>query len=354
MLESFGWDEHFAREMEAPLAPDEALGRVCRQGRLSYQVITEHGELTAAVAGSLRHAADSSLALPAVGDWVVVRLPRGGPALIRRIVPRRSQFVRRAAGTAAVAQVVAANVDTVFIVMGLVGDFSLRRLERYLTLAWESGARPVVVLTKADLCADVASALAEASAVALGVQVHAVSTVSGTWLAELAAYLLPGQTIAFLGSSGVGKSTLINHFLGRALQKVNEVRESDAKGRHTTTQRQLLQLPGGALVIDTPGMRELQLWEADEGLGETFPDVQQLAGQCRFSDCQHDSEPGCAVREALADGRLDQARFDSYQLLRGELAHLATQLDRRAQLEAKAGDKRLTRVIRAYNKEFRR
>ncbi|HVM68562.1 MAG TPA: ribosome small subunit-dependent GTPase A, partial [Gaiellaceae bacterium] len=259
-----------------------------------------------------------------------------GTGTIQAVLPRRTKFSRKVAWSAAEEQVVAANVDTVFLLTSLNEDLNLRRLERYLTLAWESGAQPVLVLTKIDLDPErVAQAVRDIESVAFGVAVHAISTVTGDGLDGLRAHILPGRTVALLGSSGVGKSTLVNTLAGREVLAVREIRADDGEGRHTTTHRQLVLLPDGGLVLDTPGMREIQLWESAEGLEEAFADVEELASQCRFGDCAHRSEPGCAVQAALEEGRLDAARWSSYKKLQRELEHLERRLDKRAQSEAR-------------------
>jgi ribosome biogenesis GTPase len=245
---------------------------------------------------------------------------------------------------------VAANVDVVFVVTSITDDLSARRLERYLTLGWESGARPVVLLTKADLVDDPAPAIEEVSSVAFGVPVHAVSVHTGVGLDAVLAELRPGDTAALLGSSGVGKSTLINTLLGEELLATQEVR-ADGKGRHTTVRRELIRLPGGGLVIDTPGMRELQLWVADHGLEEAFDDVTTLFVGCRFNDCGHESEPGCAVLAALADGTLTPERWDSYRKLERELAALDLRLDKQAQAAERRRYRSLNRAMRATRRE---
>jgi ribosome biogenesis GTPase len=242
-------------------------------------------------------------------------------------------------------QVVAANVDVVFLTAGLDVDLNSRRLERYLTLGWESGASPVVILTKADLCDDVAAAVLEVESVAVGVPVHAVSNVTGDGVDDLAQYLVEGRTVAALGSSGVGKSSLVNRLAGEELMETGEVK-ADGRGRHTTTNRQLLLLPGGGLFLDTPGMRELRLWESEEGLAATFDDVAAAAARCRFSDCAHKSEPGCGVRAALADGSLDPERYLSWKKLQGELLHLALKQDARLRSEARKQWRRAERSRR--------
>jgi ribosome biogenesis GTPase len=324
-LQDLGWNDGFAAAFEPH---DNCIpARVSAQHRGGYDVLTERGELRVRLAGRLRHEAASAADLPAVGDWVALR-----EETVHAVLPRRSAFTRKAAWSPTEAQVLAANLDTVFVVSGLDGDFNLRRLERYLTLAWESGATPALVLTKADLCEDVGGALLEAEQVAFGVPAHVVSNVTGEGLDELSPYLAPAKTVALLGSSGVGKSTLANRLLGAELQATKEIAE-DGRGRHTTTSRQLLRLPGGALLVDTPGLREIQLWDADEGIEEAFADVDELAAGCRFNDCAHRREPGCAVQAAIDEGRLPRERLQSYRALQRELARLARKQDARLRSE---------------------
>ena len=324
-LQDLGWDDGFA----AALQPHDNCipARVAAQHRGEYDVLTERGEQRAHVAGRLRHDASSGAELPAVGDWVALR-----DETIQAVLPRRSAFLRKVAFHATEAQVLAANVDTVFVVTGLDDDFSPRRIERYLTLGWESGAMPALILTKADLCNDPLAKLIEAEQVALGVPAHVVSNVTGEGLDELATYLAPAQTIALLGSSGVGKSSLANRLLGAELQATKKLAE-DGTGRHTTTARQLFRLPGGAMLVDTPGLREIQLWDADEGIHEAFSDVDELAADCRFNDCAHMREPGCAVQAAIDEGRLPRQRLQSYRALQRELKRLAMKQDARLRSE---------------------
>jgi ribosome biogenesis GTPase len=324
-LNDLGWDDGFAASLEPY---DNCIpGRVSAQHRGEYDVLTRAGEQRARVTGKLRHEAASGADLPAVGDWVALR-----EQSIQGVLPRRSAFQRKVNLGAAEAQVLAANLDSIFVVTGLDADFSARRLERYLTLAWESGATPVVVLTKADLCDDPQALLLDAEQVAVGVPVHLVSNLTGEGHDELGPYLQPAKTIALLGSSGVGKSSLANGLLGQEAQTTKALAE-DGTGRHTTTARQLLRLPGGALLVDTPGLREVQLWEADDGIQEAFADVDELAAGCRFNDCAHTREPGCAVQEAIEDGRLPLERLQSYRVLQRELARLARKQDARLRSE---------------------
>ncbi|HZQ63901.1 MAG TPA: ribosome small subunit-dependent GTPase A [Gaiellaceae bacterium] len=345
MLGRLGWtpafEDHFAPFAADGLEP----ARVAVEHRGAYRLYTARGEQPAELAGRFRHAASSRGDLPAVGDWVAVS--GGETVLVDAVLPRRTAFSRMAANDhgRTVEQVVAANVDVVFLTAGLDGDLNVHRLERYLTLAWESGARPVVVLTKSDLCDDVASAVLEVESTALGVPVHPVSNLTGEGVEALAAYFAGDRTVAALGSSGVGKSSLVNRLAGEELMPTGGLR-ADGRGRHTTTNRQLILLPGGGLYLDTPGMRELRLWESEEGLATTFDDVAAAAAQCRFSDCAHETEPGCAVRAAVADGRLDPERLASWRKLQGELRHLALKQDARLRSEARRQRARFERSLR--------
>lgn len=299
-------------------------------------VRTAGQSLQAEVPGSVRHRADGPGDLPAVGDWVILRVQAEGDlALIDRVLSRRSVFSRKVAGDRTDEQVIAANVDVLFIVMALNEDLNERRAERYLTMAWESGALPVLVLTKPDLSADPAGQMARVAEVAPGVDVLTVCPPTGEGLDHLKALLLPNRTGAVVGSSGVGKSTLLNALAGRELLRTQDIR-GDGKGRHTTTHRELVTLPGGGVLIDTPGMRELQLWSNEEGLDAAFQDISELAAGCRFSDCAHEREPGCAVKDAVARGALEESRLASFRKLQAELAWLERKQDKRLQnLEAK-------------------
>jgi ribosome biogenesis GTPase len=304
--------------------------------------------------GRLKHRASSRAELPAVGDWVAMRRrPGEDRGAIVAVLPRQSKFSRRMAGQVTDEQVVAANVDVIFIVMGLDRDYSLRRLERYLLLARESGAAPVIVLTKPDLASDLPAQVADVTALAGDVAIHVVSPKHNQGVEQVAAWLTPGRTGALLGSSGVGKSTIINRLIGEDVRKTREVREADSRGRHTTTHRELVLLPGGGLIIDTPGMRELQLWDVNEAVRETFDDVEALGASCHFSDCRHRDEPRCAVKAAVERGELSPDRLASYLKLQDELTFLAQQQDEKAMLERKRQGKVLTKAANRRIKEKR-
>ncbi len=321
MLERYGWSDTLQRQFASHATEGLVPARVLVQQRGHYEVVADCGELTATLGGKLAHEADDG-GFPITGDWVAIAARSGeGAATIRHVLPRSSVFKRRAAGPGAPrAQLVAANVDIALLVASLNAEFNLRRIERYLAAAWESGADPVIVLTKADMCDCVEALKAEVEAVAFGVPVHAVSALTGRGLDLLQACLLPRRTAVLLGSSGVGKSTLVNAFAAESVMETRAISADGARGRHTTTHRELVLLPSGALILDTPGMRELGLWDADAGVSSAFAEIEALIAQCRFHDCRHLTEPHCAVREALSNGSLDPERWAAYGKLQRELA----------------------------------
>ena len=333
ILESLGWNSFFEAHLDRKAEPDLVPLRVVEEQRGSYLARGEGGTFFTRLAGGLRHAIENGEATPpGVGDWVMARVPdRGaesGEAHVQRVLPRRTKFSRKEAGIRSVEQVIAANVDTVFLVQSLNHDLNVRRLERYLALLWESGAEPVVVLSKADLCDDPAPIVESVERAAHGVTVHVVRALEEGGLDPLRAYVKPGRTVALVGSSGVGKSTIVNRFAGEELLATREIRDDD-RGRHTTTARHLVLLRDGGMLLDTPGMRTLLMWEGEDGLSQTFQDVEAVAARCRFSDCQHQTEPGCAVQEAIETGELDAARFRSYLKLQREIIHQAAKTDAR-------------------------
>lgn len=336
MIEQFGWSDALQQQFTAHAAAGLIPARVIVQQRGLYEIVTELGELTATLAGRLAHEAEGG-ALPVTGDWVaVLARPAEGSATIQHVLPRSTTFTRRASGPgAARGQLVAVNVDVALLAASMNADLNARRIERYLATAWESRAEPVIVLTKADMCSDADARLSEIEAVAMGVPVLAVSAVTGAGLDALRAYLEPGRTAVLLGSSGVGKSTLVNALAGREQMATQAIREDDARGRHTTSHRELVLLPSGALILDTPGMRELGLWEAGEGMSAAFADIEALAAQCHFRDCGHATEPGCVIVEALATGTLDAARWRAYGKLQRELEFQHGKEDPRAQAESR-------------------
>jgi ribosome biogenesis GTPase len=334
-LDAFGWTP----ELAIAVAPHEALGReparVVAEDRGSYTLVAASGERRAAISGRFRHeAANDPSAYPAVGDWVAVEQTPAGDTTIHALLPRRTALVRQAPGKRTEAQVVGANLDTVFVVASLNADLNLRRLERYVAAAWESGAEPVVLLSKADLGGDgeAEAALLAVAGVAAGATVVVVSSFDGRGVDEVRARIGAGRTVAFVGSSGVGKSTLLNRLAGEERAAVREIREDDARGRHTTTRRQLHLLPDGGLILDTPGMRELALWDAD-GLDQSFTDIDAIAERCRFANCRHNGEPGCAIAASIADGSLAEDRLSSWQKLVRETKHHERRVDALARAE---------------------
>jgi len=317
-LQQYGLKERF--QQEASKYEGLALARVVEQYRDLYVAATEHGKRTAVVSGKLRHVSIDPLDFPAVGDWVMLEdAGEGANSMIQHVLSRSSMFARQTAGTSRVAQAVAANVDLVFLCMSLNADFNLRRMERYLTIAGDSRAKPVILLTKSDLCEDLAGSLSEVESIGMGVQILVCSAENGDGIDAVSAEIKTGETAAFLGSSGVGKSTMINRLLGEDALKTQEIRAGDGKGRHTTTARQLLLLPSGGIVIDTPGMRELSVYTGD--VAKAFEDIESLAAQCKFSNCTHTKEPGCAVLSAIQAGSLSAKRFENYQKLGREVSY---------------------------------
>ena len=334
-LENFGWNPHFENEFAPFRKPEAEPARVASADRDRLLVWTESGEREASIGGRLRHDSDD---WPAIGDWVVLE----SGSRIAAILPRCTTFSRKHPGEVTRQQVIAANIDVLFVVSGLDGDFNLRRIERYLLLAWESGAKPVVVLNKSDLCADPDEAVASVERLASGAPVAVISALEGSGVSSLEEHLDAGHTTALVGSSGAGKSTLVNRMLGEERQGTQQVRADDSRGRHTTVRRELILTPKGWLLIDTPGLRELQLWATSAGIDRAFSDIASLVRDCRFGNCRHNGEPGCAVAAA----GIDEARLASYTKLQRELAHLDRKQDQRAALEEKRKIKRIHRAMR--------
>lgn len=347
-LRQLGWSEQRAGQFAEHLTRDTRPARVIAIHRGVCIVDDGAGEQRATLSGKLRHEAEPG-AHPAVGDWVLVAgAPNeGSTVLVNWVAPRTSALIRAEPLRAARGQVLAANVDVVFLAAALPDGVNLRRLERGVTITWESGAVPVVVLTKADLCDDAAAAVASVGTRLTAVQVLALSTLTGAGLAACVDVLRPAQTAVLLGQSGVGKSTLLNALLGTEKMRTAAIR-SDGKGRHTTTHRELFRLPNGALLIDTPGLRELQLWGDEASVDTTFDDVTELADGCRFADCTHDTEPGCAVLDAVARGALSADRLENWRKLRAELAYWSRRGSPRAEAERKRQDAIGSRAARAH------
>ena len=351
-LEPFGWNDELDRDF-APLREQGLVpGRVLVQQRGALVVQTDEGERPGRPSGRLRHEAGRG-GLPVAGDWVGVRPGAAGVlGTIEAVLPRHTAFVRKVAGDESVEQVLAANLDVAFAVAALPDGLNVRRLERLIALAWESGATPVVVLTKRDLTTDLAGDIATAEATAIGVPLHAISSKTGEGVDELRTYFEPNRTAALLGPSGVGKSSLVNRLLGVERQAVAEIRE-DGRGRHTTTHRELVALPGGGLLLDTPGVRKLALWGGVESVEDAFGDISDLEAQCRFNDCAHETEPGCAVLAAVQAGKLTEDRLESYRKLVRELAYLERRRDARAQADEKRRWKQLNKEMRGVSRTDR-
>ena len=354
-LKQYGWNDFFAAYFAEYAAKGLHAARVSVEHRNYYELYSEFGELTAEKSGKLFYSTDDSNLLPAVGDWVVFKhIPDENKAFITDVLPRKTKFSRKKAGSTTEEQIVAANVDTVFIISSLNQDLNMRRMERYMALAWDNNVKPVVLLSKADLCEDVFAKLVEVQQRFQGVDVHIVSALQKAGIDELLKYFEGNQTIAVIGSSGVGKSTLINSMLDWEKMNVSEIGLYKDKGRHTTTHRELTLVPGGGLIIDTPGMREIQMWEGAEGLSELFEDIEKLVVECKFSDCKHESEPGCAVKGAIEKGELDEGRFRSYKKLLSEVSYFERKQDKKAQLEEKKKWKKISQLGRQISNEKRK
>jgi ribosome biogenesis GTPase len=345
-LESLGWNNFF----EAYFAPckNKGLlpGRISIHHRERYVIHAEQGELWGQVSGKFRFEAKGLHDYPSVGDWVAFeKATQDQPAIIQHVLERKSKFSRKVAGNQQDEQILAANIDIVFLVMGLDGNYNPRRLERYLTFAWESGARPVVVLNKSDICPMLEECREETRYIANGVDIIVMSAHHPEDLAPFHNLLKSGVTGVLLGSSGVGKSTITNLLLGKEHSRVQEVRESDSRGRHTTAYRELLLLPTGGIIIDTPGLRGLQFWEGEEGLSGSFEDIEKLAAKCKFRDCKHETEPGCAIKTALENGTLDADRYENYKKLQREIRYQAARAEMSAQRLEKERWKKISQQI---------
>lgn len=350
-IKQYGWNDSLETKWNEQIRSEKrgkmVAGRVLLEHKHMYRVVTDQGEWLGTLSGNFKHNAQQRRDYPAVGDWVgIEQMPGEEKGIIHSILPRNSLFSRKVAGETTVEQIVAVNVDYVLLVMSLNLDFNLRRLERYMIAAWDSGANPVIVLTKKDLCNDPETYIEQAEAVAFDVPIYVVSSVTGEGITELQDLLKDGKTAALLGSSGVGKSSLTNALCGEDVMNVQNIREDDDKGRHTTTHRELFHMPGGGLLIDTPGMREFQLWDNSESLDAGFKDVEQIAETCRFNDCQHNGQPGCAIEEALNNGSLSRERYASYEKLKKELAFMERKADLAAQKAERSKWKQITKDSR--------
>lgn len=348
-LDAWGWDDQWARKAEALNADLSQVARVTAHDRESWSIQTANGPEIARITSAL--GIDPS---PVVGDWVVAGPgpTQADPWSLLSVFPRRSRISRGVAGTGMAEQVLAANVDKVWIVHGMDSPINLRRIERYTAVAWESGASPEIILAKADLAEDLESSISSLQTATMGLPVRSVSATSAESVLRLRDTLGVGSTVCLLGPSGAGKSTLVNLLSGEEVARIGEVRERDRKGRHTTTRRELFQIPGGACLLDTPGIRELRVWTLGEGLREAFPEIQELAATCRFRDCRHETEPGCAVLEAVEAGALDPGRLGSYRKLRAEAAYEERKDDPRARAAAEK-DLRTGLKTLKYHQKFR-
>jgi ribosome biogenesis GTPase / thiamine phosphate phosphatase len=350
IIENYGYNDFFRAQAEAIKAGEENLtsARVIEVHREQYKIVSEHGENSAKLKGSIFYNENINNEYPAIGDFVLVKPNPYGEAVIYSVLERKSKFSRLDSFNE-VEQVVASNFDYVFIMTSLNHDFNLKRVERYLAAAWQSGAEPVIVLTKTDLCSNYWHYAAQIEKLALRVPVIPVSAFTGEGLDELKEYIKPSVTIVFLGSSGVGKSSLVNAVAGEGIMKVSSIREDDSKGRHTTTHRQLIMLKNGTMIIDTPGMRELGMWNVSEGLDNTFSEIDALSSECRFRDCSHESEPGCAVRMALESGELPAERWQNYLKLKKESKFA----ERKESLNARMKEKAREKSIAKFQKEVK-
>lgn len=346
-LYDLGWNESFEQEIEQ-YNDAYSIGRVAVEYRNLYKVYTEEGEVLASVSGKMIGSAAGREDYPAVGDWVILDKIKKqyDRTIIRGILERKSKFSRKIAGNSFEEQIIAANVDIAFLCMSLNNNFNLRRLERYITMAWDSGSRPVVLLTKSDLCDGIDEKLEEISDILFGIDVHCISCVNKSGITEIRSYIKKGITVAFIGSSGVGKSTIINELIGEIRQFTQEVSSVGEKGRHTTTNRELILLPEGGVVIDTPGMRELHVLDVSESIDTTFKDIEELSLRCKFSDCTHSSEPKCAVKEAIKNGILSKKRYESYVKLKKEAEYMERKLNRKAEMQYKKSNKKPSKVSR--------
>ena len=332
-LKNIGFDVFFQKHLENCSVESFSIGRICAEYKENYKIFSEFGEINAFISGKFRKNCIAREDFPAVGDWVLFDFIKNeNKAIIQEILPRKSKFSRKVAGQQTQEQIIASNVDFAFVVCALNYDFNLRRIERYLSLIWQSGSTPVVVLTKTDLASDVQDKILEVENVAFGVDVHAISNISAEGIEILQKYFANNKTVVLLGSSGVGKSSLINNLANEEIMKENVLRNGIDKGRHTTTHKQMLTLPNGGLIIDTPGIRELQLWDADCGISQTFSDIENLAKACKFSNCTHTTEPDCAVIKAINEGLIDRGRLENYIKVQKEQEYL---INRQSQSAAK-------------------
>lgn len=349
-LNKLGWNDFFEEYFNIEEDNNLTVGRISAEYRSYYDVITDIGEIKGEISGKLRYTAESKCDFPVVGDWVVINILDDDLAIINDVLPRKSLFKRKAPGNKFEEQILASNIDYIFLVTSLNQNYNLRRIERYVTISWESGAIPVVILSKSDLCDDIDSKIIEVESIAPGVDIHAISGITGEGVDNLRKYISEGDTICLLGSSGVGKSTLVNRLIGTEVMNTGIIRLEDGRGKHTTTHRQMISVPEGGLIIDTPGIREIALWDGSEGIEETFKDVENLSLQCKFSDCKHKTEPGCAVLKAISEGILSSDRLESYKKLQREIQYMERKQNKKLQIEEKKKNKSVKKYIRDIKK----
>lgn len=350
-LNKLGFDAFLEKHLQQCQIGTLSIGRICVEHKSGYKIYSEIGELTATLSGKLRNNCKTKEDFPAVGDWIAFQPADGETkAVIQMILPRKSKFSRKVAGNETQEQVIASNVDFAFIVCALNYDFNLRRIERYLSLIWQSGATPVVVLTKSDLCDNVQEKISAVSDIALGVDIHSINNISTDGIETLQKYFVNNKTVVLLGSSGVGKSTLINNLAHENVMKVNKLRSNIDKGRHTTTHKQMFILPNGGLIIDTPGIRELQLWDAEDGISQCFSDIEKLAEGCKFGNCQHNNEPDCAVQKAIKQGFMTAERLENYHKMQKEQTYLSSRQSQSAAKVEKDKWKAIHKQIKYFKK----
>lgn len=322
-LKQLGFNAFFQKHLNQRMETTLSIGRICAEYKENYRIFSDDGDLPAIISGKFRNNCHHREDFPAVGDWCLFHaIENENKAVIQELLPRKSKFSRKVAGNETQEQVIASNVDFAFIVCALNHDFNPRRIERYLSLTWQSGATPIIILSKADLCPNIEEKIAAIETTAFAIDIHVINNISKEGIDALNKYFYNNKTVVLLGSSGVGKSTLINNLAKSSLMKVNNLRNNIDKGRHTTTHKQMILLPDGGMIIDTPGIRELQLWDAEEGIKLTFKDIEELAQYCKFNDCAHHKEPGCAVQKALEEGLLDPKRLENYRKVRKEQQYL--------------------------------